>query len=291
MVKSYLERSTVQVVKRRLLRDKVAQIGLFTILLIILISIFVPFLAPYSPVEPDYSKTLQPPSKNHFFGTDEFGRDIFSRTLYGTRYALIVGLGVVFLASAIGITLGLLAGYFGGITDGMIMRTVDIMMSIPALVLAIALAGVLGGGLKSIIIAIGVISWASLARLVRGETLSIKEEPYIEVADSLGISNLHIIFKHILPNISSSLIVYTTLSMPDAILTSAALSFLGVGMQPPTPEWGLMVSEGRNFLGSAWWISTFPGLAIMVISLTFNIVGDALRDALDPKLEGKGIIN
>ena len=291
MAKSYIERSTVQVVKRRLLRDKVAQIGLFIILLIILVSIFVPFLAPYNPVEPDYPKTLQPPSKNHFFGTDEFGRDIFSRILYGTKYALIVGLGVVLVTFAIGITLGILAGYFGGMTDGMIMRAVDIMMSMPSLVLAIALAGVLGGGLKSIIIAIGVISWASLTRLVRGETLSIKEEPYIEAAGALGISNLHIIFKHILPNISSSLIVYATLSIPAAILTSAALSFLGVGMQPPTPEWGLMVSEGRDFLGSAWWISTFPGLAIMVVSLTFNIVGDALRDALDPTLEGKGIIN
>lgn len=291
MAKSYIERSTVQVVKRRLLRDKVAQIGLFIILLIILVSIFVPFLALYNPVEADYSKTLQPPSKNHFFGTDEFGRDIFSRILYGTKYALIVGLGVVLVTFAIGITLGILAGYFGGMTDGMIMRAVDIMMSMPSLVLAIALAGVLGGGLKSIIIAIGVIRWAPLARLVRGETLSIKEEPYIEAAGALGISNLHIIFKHILPNISSSLIVYATLSIPAAILTSAALSFLGVGMQPPTPEWGLMVSEGRDFLGSAWWISTFPGLAIMVVSLTFNIVGDALRDALDPTLEGKGIIN
>jgi len=287
MAKSYIERSTVQVVKRRLLRDKVAQIGLFTIFLIILVSIFVPFLAPYNPTEPDYSKTLQPPSENYFFGTDEFGRDIFSRTLYGTRYALFVGLGIVLLAATVGIILGMLAGYFGGITDGMIMRAVDIMMSIPSLVLAIAIAGVLGGGLKSIVIAIGVTRWASLARLVRGETLSVKEEPYIEMADALGISNLHIIFKHVLPNISSLLIVYTTLSMPSAILTSAALSFLGVGMQPPTPEWGLMVSEGRDFLGSAWWISTFPGLAIMVLSFTFNIVGDALRDALDPKLEGK----
>jgi peptide/nickel transport system permease protein len=287
MAKFNMNISLANIAKKRFMKDKVASIALLAMILIILIAVLAPFLSPHDPLEMNYSGTLQSPSGNHFFGTDEFGRDVFSRILYGTRYALIIGLGVVLLESAIGVTLGILAGYFGGIVDGIIMRIVDIMLSIPSLILAIALAGILGGGLKNTIIAIGIIMWGQFARLVRGETLLIMEEPYIEAAKSLGISDLHIIFKHILPNALSPLIVYTTLSMPSAILISASLSFLGVGVQPPTPEWGLMVSEGRDLIGSAWWISTFPGLAIMMISLTLNVVGDALRDALDPKLEGR----
>jgi len=287
MTKKYVERSTFQVVKRRLLRDRIAMVSLSIILLTVLTAVFAPFLVPYDPIKPNYSEVLQPPSIEHLFGTDEFGRDIFSRVIYGTRYALIVGLGVVMLEAILGIVLGVLAGYFGGVIDEIIMRTVDVLLSIPSLVLAIALAAVLGGGLKNVIIAIGLITWVEFARLVRGQVLSIKEEPFIEAARALGVSDLKIIFRHILPNSLSPIIVYTTLSMPSAILISASLSFLGVGVQPPTPEWGLMVSEGRDFLGSAWWISTFPGLAIMVLSLAFNIVGDGLRDALDPRLEGR----
>jgi len=281
------KRSTFQIVKRRLLRDKATVIGLSIIFLAIIVAIFAPFIVPYDPVEPNYSETLQPPSLEHPFGTDEFGRDVFSRVLYGTRYALLVGIGVVMIEAVIGVTLGTIAGYFGGKIDNIIMRIVDVFLSIPTLVLAIALAAALGGGLKNVIIAAGLIMWVGFARLVRSEVLKIKQELYIEAAKAMGISDLKIIFRHIIPNALSPIIVYTTLSMPSAILISAALGFLGLGVQPPTPEWGVMVSEGKEFLDTGWWVSVFPGLAIFMLSMAFNIVGDGLRDALDPKLGGR----
>jgi len=277
-------RSTFQIVKRRILQDKATVIGLSIISLAIIMAIFAPFISPYDPIKPNYSETLQPPSRGHLFGTDEFGRDVFSRVIYGTRYALLIGLGVVMIEAIIGITAGTIAGYFGGKIDDVIMRIVDVFLSIPTIVLAIALAAALGGGLKNVIIATGLIIWVGFARLVRGEVLKIKQEPYIEAAKAMGINDLKIIFRHVLPNALSPIIVYTTLSMPSAILISAALSFLGLGVQPPTPEWGAMVSEGKALLGTAWWISAFPGLAILMLSLAFNMVGDGLRDALDPKL-------
>lgn len=285
MVNTNVERSTFKIVLKRLRKNKIALISASIIILTIVIAIFAPVLAPYDPIAPNYSEVLKPPSPAHPFGTDEFGRDVFSRVIYGTRYALLIGLGVVAIEVALGVFLGLIAGYFGRWIDQVIMRIVDVFLSIPTLVLGLAFAAVLGGGLKNVILAAGLIMWTQFARLVRGQVLSIKEELFVEAARALGISDLKIMLKHIIPNALSPIIVYATLSIPTAILLSASLSFLGVGAQPPTPEWGLIVAEGRDYLSSAWWISTFPGLAIMILSLSFNILGDSLRDAISMQEE------
>lgn len=270
---------------REFRKSVLAVFGIFIILGVIVTAIFAPFLAPEDPLEQDYLKRLEPPSPNNLLGTDRLGRDLLSRLIYGTRYALLVGLGIISIQAVVGITLGLIAGYEGGILDALIMRLVDIMLSMPIVVIGLAIAGVLGGGLLNVIIAIGFIGWRGFTRLVRGEVMSVKENEYIEAARANGGSDPYIVMRHILPNTAASMIVFSTLKIPSAILTAAALSFLGIGAQPPTPEWGLILSTGRDFLSSAWWIATFPGLAIMLTILGFNFVGDGLRDALDPKLQ------
>jgi len=244
-----------------------------------------PYIAPYDPIAQDYDALLLPPSPQHPMGTDDLGRDIFSRVVYGTRYALLIGVAVVALELVLGAFLGFIAGYFGKFLGSFIMRVVDMVLSIPTLVLALAIAGALGGGLLVLIIAISVAGWGEFARLVRGQVLYVKEFTYIEAARAIGARDWHIMFKHLVPNCLGPVIVYSTLYMPAAILWSAALSFLGLGAQPPTPEWGAIISDGRSFIASAWWISTFPGIAIMITTLGFNFVGDGLRDALDPKFE------
>jgi len=220
-------------------------------------------------------------------GTDDLGRDILSRILYGSRYALLIGVAVVLLELAIGASLGFVAGYFGGKIDTIIMRVVDMVLAIPTLILAIAIAGAFGGGLWVMILAIAVAGWGEFSRLVRAQVLSLKELTYVEAVRALGAGNVRIIFRHILPNSMGPVLVYTTLYMPTAILWSAALSFLGLGAQPPTPEWGSIIADGRSFISYAWWIATFPGLAIMLTTLGFNFVGDGLRDALDPRFDRK----
>lgn len=262
-----------------------AVFGLIIIFSLVTTAILAPYIAPYDPLEQDYMQMLLAPSLEHPLGTDRLGRDLLSRVIFGSRYALMVGLGIVLIQSVVGITLGLLAGYQGGIIDATIMRLVDIMLSMPIVVLGLAVAGVLGGGLLNVIIAIGLIGWRGYTRLIRGEVMSVKENDYIEASRASGASDTRIVLHHIFPNTAASIIVYATLQIPNAILISAALSFLGIGAQPPVPEWGLILSTGRDYLSTAWWIATFPGLAIMLTVLGFNFVGDGLRDALDPKLK------
>jgi len=271
---------------KRLKRHKLATVGAVIIISLILIAILAPFICPYNPLKQNYDELLLPPSTKHWLGTDDLGRDILSRIIHGSRYALLIGVAIVMIEMAIGVTLGLIAGYYGGIIDTAIMRFVDIMLSLPMLVLGLAIAGALGGGLLNVILAIGVIGWVEFSRLIRGEVLSVRASTFVEAARATGTSNFRILIRHILPNTVASIIVLATLMIPDAILTSAALSFLGIGAQPPTPEWGLILSSGRNYLSTAWWIATFPGLAIMLTVLGFNFFGDGLRDALEPKLRG-----
>ena len=270
---------------RRFIKNRLAVIGLAIVALIILLAVLAPVIAPYNPLQHNYDGLLLSPSFEHLMGTDDLGRDIFSRVIYGTRYALLIGVAVVILELLIGASLGFIAGYFGGGLETVIMRGVDTVLAIPTLILAIAIAGAFGGGLWVMIIAIAVAGWGEFTRLVRAQVLSLKELTYIEAARAIGAGQARIIFNHIVPNSMGPVLVYTTLYMPTAILWSAALSFLGLGAQPPTPEWGAIIADGRAFISYAWWIATFPGLAIMVTTLGFNFVGDGLRDALDPKFE------
>lgn len=268
---------------RRFLRNRLAVVGLAIVVAVILVAILAPWLAPYDPLKQNYDDLLQPPSKAHPMGTDALGRDLFSRVIYGSRYALMIGVAVVLLELAVGASLGFVAGYFGGPLDSVIMRLVDMVLAIPTLVLAMAIAGAFGGGLWVMIVAIAVAGWGQFARLVRAQVLALKEVAFVEAARALGASHLRIILRHLLPNSMGPVLVYTTLYIPAAILWSASLSFLGLGAQPPTPEWGAIIADGRGFISFAWWISTFPGLAIMLTTLGFNFLGDGLRDALDPK--------
>lgn len=265
-------------------RNKLALLGALIIVSVILIAVFAPFIAPYDPTVQNYDSLLSPPSLEHPFGTDDLGRDLLSRVIFGARYTLLVGIGVVAIVAAAGSIMGFLAGFYGGRVDAFIMRIVDIMLAIPALVLALAIAGALGGGLWNVIIAIGAVGWTQFARLVRGEVLKIRESEYIQAARALGASDFKIIFQHVAPNMLAPVIVYTTLYIPSAILWAASLSFLGLGVQPPYPEWGALIANGRSYLSFAWWIATIPGGAIMITVLGFNFLGDGLRDALDPKM-------
>jgi len=260
-------------------------VGLAVVALIVLLAILAPAIAPHDPLLHNYDELLLSPSFEHLMGRDDLGRDIFSRVVHGTRYALLIGVAVVVLELLVGASLGFIAGYFGGVLETVIMRGVDTVLAIPTLILAIAIAGAFGGGLWVMIIAIAVAGWGEFTRLVRAQVLSLKELTYVEAGRAIGTGQARIIFNHIVPNSMGPVLVYTTLYMPTAILWSAALSFLGLGAQPPTPEWGAIIADGRGFISYAWWIATFPGLAIMVTTLGFNFVGDGLRDALDPKFE------
>ncbi|MFP4589709.1 MAG: nickel transporter permease [Candidatus Bipolaricaulota bacterium] len=270
-------------------KSKLALVGLFIVLVLIFVSAMAPWIAPHDPLKQDYMHMLEPPSRAYLLGTDNYGRDIFSRIIYGAKYALLLGVAIVTIQALIGVALGMLAGYYQKVVGTIIMRFTDIMLSIPAIVLALAIAGLLGGGLVNVIIAVGIVGWRGYTRLVRGEVLSIKEEFYVEAAKASGAGSYRIITRHLLPNISTSIIVYMSLSIPSAILWAAGLSFLGLGAQPPTPEWGAMLSDGRDYMREAWWMTTFPGLAIMMAVLAFNFLGDGLRDALDPKMAGRGV--
>lgn len=271
------------VVLKRLAKHKLAMFGAAYIGLFVIVAIFAPYISPHSPIEQNYDMILQSPSLEHPFGTDPFGRDVFSRVIHGFRYALFLGVVIIGIQGIIGIALGLVAGFYKGYVEGIIMRFVDITLSVPGIVLALAIAGMLGGGLWPLIIAVSIVGWPGFARIVRGDVKSVMEKDYIESAKAAGTPNYSIIGQQLLPNVSSSIIVYATLTMPTAILWSAALSFLGMGVHPPTPEWGALIADGRGEIQTAWWVSTFPGLAIMATIIAFNAVGDGLRDALDPK--------
>jgi len=263
----------------------------FTVLFLFLFAaVFSGTIAPYDPAEQDITKALKPPvvmeggSIDHVLGTDELGRDLWSRIVWGARIALIVGFVAVVLSGFIGTCLGLIAGYFGGAVDSVIMRLVDIQLSLPAILLALAIIGAVGPSLTNIIIVIALTTWADYTRMVRAEVLSVKENEFVELAKVTGCSTLRILRKHIFPSVVNSLTVIATLMLGRVIIFESALSFLGLGVQPPTPSWGIMLADGRQYLTYAWWLATFPGIAIMGVVLGTNLVGDWLRDFLDPKL-------
>lgn len=260
------------------------KIALLILSLIFYSAFMAPFIAPYSPTAIDYSNmTYSAPSFTHWFGTDDFGRDMFSRVLYGARIALGVGFAAVLVNASLGVTLGLLAGYYGGKADMIIMRLIEIWNSIPFILLALAIISALGKGIFNIIMAVGVTGLINFSRLTRSIVFQIKEKEYVAAAKALGASDSRILFKHILPNSISSLIVLATLRIGISILVVAGLSFLGLGIQPPTAAWGTMLNRGQEYLIQAPWMSIFPGLAIIITVLSFNLLGDALRDALDPR--------
>jgi peptide/nickel transport system permease protein len=270
---------------RSLRRNPLGIAGLIIIILVVLLAIFAPILSPHGPTE-QVARRLLEPSNDYILGTDEFGRDIFSRVIFGSRISLYVGLISVSLALVSGGVLGLIAGYAGGRIDNLLMRFVDILFAIPSLVLAIVIAGLLGPSLTNAMIAIGIVYAPIYARLVRGEVLTVRNQLYIESARASGVSNLGMVVRHILPNITATLIVQTTLLLSTAILAEAALSFLGLGTQPPDPSWGTMLGSGRRFMELTPWVAIAPGIAIVITVLGFNLLGDGLRDALDPRLRG-----
>lgn len=270
---------------RRLLKSKIGLAGLIMIGALLLVAIFAPYIAPYEPNEQNILFRYQAPSAKHWLGTDEMGRDILSRIIYGSRISLQVGLISISLALLVGVILGLMAGYYGGFIDMLVMRLMDIMLAFPAILLAIAIVAILGPQLQNAMIAIAIINIPRFARVIRSSTLSIKESEYIKAARALGAKDIRIITRHLFPNALAPLIVQTTLSIATAILEAAALSFLGLGAQPPSPEWGAMLTDARSALQKAPWVATFPGLAIIFGVLGFNLLGDGLRDALDPKMK------
>lgn len=277
-------RSPWRIAYRQLRRNRGAMVGLIVFILIVHSSIFAQSLAPYDPLLISPQDYLQPPSRSHWLGTDSYGRDVLSRVLHGGRVSLTVGFSSVLIASALGVLLGLIAGYYGGRVDGAIMRFVDMLLAFPGLLLALGVVALLGPGLANVIVAVGISGIPSYARTVRGAILSAREEVYVEAARSVGCRDQHIVLRHLLPNVVGLVVVISTLSVAWAILTASSLSFLGVGTQPPTPEWGLMLSEGRGLLREAPWLTTFPGLMIMLTVLSINLLGDGLRDALDPRM-------
>ena len=270
---------------RRLRRDHAAVAGLIIILLLIIIAIAAPWITPYDPNDQSFRIKLKPPSPEHWLGTDEFGRDVLSRILVGTRVALYVGIVPVIVAMIIGVTLGLAAGYYGKSVDQVIMRLIDILLAFPWLLLAIGIMAVLGPGINNVVIAVAIVYVPAFARIVRGSVLSIKEKEYVEAARAMGQPNARIITRHVLSNAWAPIIVLATLSIGQAIIYAAGLSFIGLGTQPPNADWGVMLSSGREYLRDAPWLGFFPGLAILITVLAFNLFGDGLRDALDPRMQ------
>ncbi|MGQ9477836.1 MAG: nickel transporter permease [Candidatus Bipolaricaulia bacterium] len=271
---------------RALLRNPLSLTGLAIISALILAAIVAPYLSPYDPLATQPLRKLEGLSPAHPLGTDQLGRDILSRLLYGARISLRIALIVALLAGSTGTLIGILCGYFGGRIDNLLMRVTDIFMAFPQLILAMAISSALGPSLENVVIAISLTEWTFFARLARSRAIAIREENYVEAARAMGAGRLRILFRHVLPLSLSPVIVQATLEMGGIIRTAASLGFLGLGAQPPTPEWGVMVTAGRNYLPGQWWVSTFPGLAIFVTVLGFNLLGDGIRDILDPRLRG-----
>lgn len=272
---------------RQLKKNKMALLGLGILIILILAAIFANQLADYDTVviKQNLFESLQAPSSKHWLGTDEFGRDIFARIVHGARVSLTVGIVAVSISIVVGGILGAVAGYYGGMLDNVIMRAMDIFLAVPSILLAIAIVSALGPSLANLMIAISISSVPRYARIVRASVLSIRDQEFIEAARAIGASNTRIIFRHIIPNSLAPVIVQGTLGVASAILSTAGLSFIGLGIQPPDPEWGSMLSGGRQYLRYAWWVTTFPGVAIMITILSLNLLGDGLRDALDPRLK------
>ncbi|WP_084797789.1 ABC transporter permease subunit [Neobacillus mesonae] len=270
---------------RKFKKQRMAMIAGCFVFLLFIIAAFGPLIAPYSSIEADYENILSTPSMDHFAGTDAFGRDIFSRIIEGTRISLLVGLSSVLVGAIVGTVLGLISGFYGGWIDSIIMRFCDVLFAFPGILLAIGIIAILGPGLGNVVIAVAIFGVPTFARIVRSSTLAIKATVYVESARSIGAPAKRIIWKHIFPGTVSSIIVYFTMRIGTSILTAASLSFLGLGAQPPSPEWGAMLSSGRDFLNTAPHVTFFPGLAIFITVLAFNLLGDGLRDALDPKMK------
>lgn len=268
---------------RKLKKNKLAMISLFIICLLIIISIFAPLLAPYDYTEQDYDNMLQAPNSRYIFGTDNFGRDVFSRVIYGSRYTVFIGFVCITVAAIIGVLLGLIAAYYPKL-DNLIMRTIDIIIGMPAMTLLMCLIAVMGVSLTNMIIALCITTIPGFARVTRAQVLVVKNQEFIEAAIAIGADTKRILFRHILPNSLAPIIVQYTLGAGTVVLLSASLSFIGMGVQAPNPEWGLMISSGRPYLRSNWYLSIIPGFAIILLTFTLNYLGDGLRDALDPKL-------
>lgn len=277
--------STWDKIKNMIKHNKLASISLVVILVFSFCAIFAPYVAPHDPTMQDYDNVRSVPSSDHLLGTDELGRDVLSRIIYGARISLVIGLVPTTISMVIGTILGLMAGFLGKKVDFVIMRLADIMLAFPSLLLAMVVMYTLGASLINIFIALSVVSWAGTARVVRSQTLSLKEKEFVEAAESIGVKKSVIMFRHILPNCLPSLIVLFTMNIPGSILSESSLSFLGIGAQPPLTSWGLMVVNGKQWLFSEPWIAIAPGVAILIIVLAFNFLGDGLRDAIDPYMK------
>ncbi len=268
-------------------RNHLAVGGMAVILLTFVIAGSASFIAPQDPGKTDVSLKLKPPSLEHYLGTDQLGRDVFSRMLFGSRVSLSVGFVAVAISILIGILVGAVAGYYGGWVDSVLMRFVDIMLCFPSFFLILTVVALLGPSLFKVMVVIGITSWMGTSRFVRAEFLSLRERDFVQAAKALGVKDLRIIFLHVLPNALAPVFVTATLDVATAILVEAGLSFLGFGVQPPAPSWGNILTEGRTYIFDAWWLTIFPGLAILITVLSFNLLGEGLRDALDPRLRGR----
>ncbi len=269
----------------KILKNPLGVVGLVIVILTIFLAIFADVIAPYSPYQQNITESLNPPSVQHWLGQDDLGRDILSRIIFGARISLLVGFITVSVSAILGSVIGAIAGYFGGWIDEVLMRITDILLAFPGILLAIAIMAILGPSLNNVIIALCIVGWKSYARLVRGEILKEKEKEYIQATKALGYSHFRIISFHLIPNTLNPVLVMATLGVASMIISEAGLSFLGLGTQPPIPSWGGMLSEGRQYLLQAYQLTTFPGLAIMILVLGFSFLGDALRDALDPYIK------
>lgn len=270
-------------VGRDLMRNRLAAIGFIIIIMLFTTAIFAPLLAPYSPTESSLTNRLLAPSSLHWFGTDELGRDIMSRIIHGTRITLMIVLLVAVISAPIGLLVGAISGYFGGWLDKCLMSVTDMFLAMPKLILALAFVAALGPGIENAVIAIAITAWPVYARIARAETLTFRKAEFIEAVKMQGASHTRIIFLHVMPLCLSSTIIRVTLDMAGIILTAAGLGFLGLGAQPPSPEWGAMISSGRSYILDQWWVATMPGFAIVIVSLGFSLFGDGLRDVLDPR--------
>jgi peptide/nickel transport system permease protein len=270
---------------RRLARNRGAAVGGLVFLLVVLLALAAPVLAPHDPVRLNVVESLEAPGARHWLGTDQFGRDVLSRIIYGSRVSVAMGIVAVAISVGAGSMLGLLAGFYRGPVDLVVMRLVDVMLAFPGILLALVIIAVLGPDLKSAMIAVGISGMPLFIRVVRASTLAVRDLHYVEAAQATGCGDLRVLARHVLPNVLTPIIVLVTLGIPSAIVAGAALSFLGLGIKPPTPDWGEMLSRGRAFMGTAWWLSTFPGLAIAIVVLAINRFGDGLRDALDPRMK------
>lgn len=270
--------------RRRLPLNRSGAFGLVVVALVVAAAALAPLLSPYGPVDSELARSLQPPSRAHWFGTDQLGRDLLTRILYGARVSLAIGLVTVGVAGAVGLAVGIAAGYLGGMVDVLLMRLVDVYLSFPFILLALTVNAILGIGLQNIILTLIITGWVVYARLVRGEVLALKTQDYVEAARALGAPEARIVLRHLLPNLWTPVIILSSLQVAQFIVAEAAISFLGFGVQPPTASWGNMLNEGKTYIYNAWWMTTFPGLALVLTALGVNLVGDWLRDTLDPRL-------